>query len=285
MSVRVVTRATLSADGVVSEHWRTRTPRAGGYARCDGGWQASRAMAGLRSVAATRYVTPLREGGSLPGLVEADDDGLYVLKFRGAGQGIKALVAEVIAGELARALGLAVPEIVLMEVDPALGRGGAGSGDPGPDHGVGGGQRRAGLPPGIAAVHARRGLPADAGAGGGGGVARRAGLERRPHAAQPEPARLARAAVADRPRRGAVLPPPRLVARGGRAEAVRGHLRPRAAADRRLRSPRPTSGSRRALAGARARRRSRPCPPDWIDAERYVDYLTRRLAAPRGWVP
>jgi hypothetical protein len=79
------------------------------------------AMAGLRFVAATRYVTPLREGGSLPGLVEADDDGLYVLKFRGAGQGIKALVAEVIAGELARALGLAVPEIVLMEVDPALG--------------------------------------------------------------------------------------------------------------------------------------------------------------------
>ena len=78
-------------------------------------------MAGLRSVAATRYVTPLREGGSLPGLVEADDDGLYVLKFRGAGQGIKALVAEVIAGELARTLGLAVPEIVLMEVDPALG--------------------------------------------------------------------------------------------------------------------------------------------------------------------
>lgn len=78
-------------------------------------------MAGLRSVAATRYVTPLREGGSLPGLVEADDDGLYVLKFRGAGQGIKALVAEVIAGELARSLGLAVPEIVLMEVDRALG--------------------------------------------------------------------------------------------------------------------------------------------------------------------
>jgi hypothetical protein len=78
-------------------------------------------MPGLRTVAATRYVTPLREGGSLPGLVEADDDGLYVLKFRGAGQGIKALVAEVIAGELARGLGLAVPEIVLMEVDRALG--------------------------------------------------------------------------------------------------------------------------------------------------------------------
>jgi hypothetical protein len=79
------------------------------------------AVPGLRSVTATRYVTPLREGGSLPGLVEADDDGLYVLKFRGAGQGIKALVAEIVCGELARGLGLAVPEIVLMEVDPALG--------------------------------------------------------------------------------------------------------------------------------------------------------------------
>src|SRR5262245_63764026 len=76
----------------------------------------------LRTVAATRYVTALREGGSLPGLVEADDDGLYVLKFRGAGQGIRALIAEVIAGEIARTLGLAVPELVLVELDPALGK-------------------------------------------------------------------------------------------------------------------------------------------------------------------
>jgi hypothetical protein len=76
----------------------------------------------LRTVTATRYVTPLREGGSLPGLVEADDDGLYVLKFRGAGQGPKALVAEVVAGELGRRLGLPVPELVLVDVDPALGR-------------------------------------------------------------------------------------------------------------------------------------------------------------------
>ena len=74
----------------------------------------------LRTVAATRYVTPLREGGSLPALVEASDDGLYVLKFRGAGQGAKALVAEIVAGELARALGLAVPELALVELDPAL---------------------------------------------------------------------------------------------------------------------------------------------------------------------
>ena len=73
------------------------------------------------SVTATRYVTPLREGGSLPGLVEADDDGLYVVKFRGAGQGAKALVAEVLVGELARALGFPVPELVVVELDPALG--------------------------------------------------------------------------------------------------------------------------------------------------------------------
>ncbi len=74
----------------------------------------------LRTIDATRYVMPLREGGSLPGLVEASDDGLYVLKFRGAGQGPKALVAEIVAGELARALGFVVPELVLVELDPTL---------------------------------------------------------------------------------------------------------------------------------------------------------------------
>ena len=74
----------------------------------------------LRRIAATRYVTPLREGGSLPALVEASDDGLYVLKFRGAGQGQKALVAEVVAGELARALGFTVPELALVELAGAL---------------------------------------------------------------------------------------------------------------------------------------------------------------------
>src|SRR6476620_1860200 len=74
-----------------------------------------------RRVVATRYVTPLREGGSLPGLVEADDDGLYVVKFRGAGQGPRALVAEWLAGELARTIGLAVPDLGSIEVDPALG--------------------------------------------------------------------------------------------------------------------------------------------------------------------
>ena len=77
-------------------------------------------LAPLRTVTATRYAEALREGGSLPGLMEADDDGMYVTKFRGAGQGEKALVAEVVAGELGRALGLRVPELVVVDVDPAL---------------------------------------------------------------------------------------------------------------------------------------------------------------------
>lgn len=76
----------------------------------------------MRTVHVTRYVTPLREGGSLPAIVEADDDGLYVLKFRGAGQGPLALVAELVSGELARALGLPVPELVFVELDAGLAR-------------------------------------------------------------------------------------------------------------------------------------------------------------------
>lgn len=76
----------------------------------------------IRSVEATRYVTPLKEGGSLPAIVEADDDGLYVLKFRGAGQGPKALIAELVAGEIARAAGLPVPEIVFVHLEAELAR-------------------------------------------------------------------------------------------------------------------------------------------------------------------
>lgn len=77
----------------------------------------------LREVTATRYIAPLREGGSLPGLVEADDLGAYVLKFTGAGQGPKTLVAEVVCGELARRLGLRVPRLVAIGLDPVLGLG------------------------------------------------------------------------------------------------------------------------------------------------------------------
>ncbi len=77
----------------------------------------------LPRVAATRYVTPLREGGSLPGLMEADDLGMYVVKFRGAGQGVKALVADVVGTGLAAALDLPVPQLALVDVDPALAAG------------------------------------------------------------------------------------------------------------------------------------------------------------------
>lgn len=79
-------------------------------------------MRALRTVRVTRYVTPLREGGSLPAIVDADDDGLYVLKFRGAGQGARALIAELVSGEMARALGLPVPELVFAELDRDLAR-------------------------------------------------------------------------------------------------------------------------------------------------------------------
>ena len=76
----------------------------------------------IRTVTASRYVTPLREGGSLPAIIEADDDGLYVLKFRGAGQGPKALIAELLAGEIGRLAGLPVPEIVFANLPPDLAR-------------------------------------------------------------------------------------------------------------------------------------------------------------------
>ena len=76
----------------------------------------------LRAVNVTRYITPLREGGSLPAIVDADDGFMYVLKFRGAGQGVKALIAELIGGEIARTLGLKIPEIVFANIDEAFGR-------------------------------------------------------------------------------------------------------------------------------------------------------------------
>jgi hypothetical protein len=81
-----------------------------------------RYIAGVRTVRATRYLTPLREGGSVPAVVEADDEGTYVAKFRGAAQGPRALVAEVICGELGRLLGLPVPQLALIEIDAVLAR-------------------------------------------------------------------------------------------------------------------------------------------------------------------
>jgi hypothetical protein len=96
--------------------------RGSGRAGAGAGGGAVRVGGVLRPVTATRYITPLREGGSLPGVVEADDLGTYVVKFRGAGQGPKALLAEVISGELARRLELPVPELVVMGLDPVVAR-------------------------------------------------------------------------------------------------------------------------------------------------------------------
>ena len=76
----------------------------------------------IRTIAATHYVTPLREGGSLPAIVEGDDDGTWVVKFRGAGQGVRALIAELVAGELARIAALPVPEIVFINIDARMAR-------------------------------------------------------------------------------------------------------------------------------------------------------------------
>ena len=76
----------------------------------------------IPTVSVTRYVTPLREGGSLPGIVEADDLGTYVCKFRGAGQGVRVLVAEVVVGELARRIGLLTPRLVALDLDPEIAR-------------------------------------------------------------------------------------------------------------------------------------------------------------------
>lgn len=109
--------AGTAAPKAVSPNW----PGAGGLiglARLD----VATVINMLAEVTAIRYVTPLREGGSLPGIVEADDLGTYVVKFRGAGQGPKALVAEVIVGELARRLGLPVPDLTVIDIDPVIAR-------------------------------------------------------------------------------------------------------------------------------------------------------------------
>ena len=248
----------------------------------------------LRTVVATRYVTPLREGGSVPALVEADDDGLYVVKLLGAGHGRKALVAELLAGEIARHLGLPVPDQVLVELDGALSKAE-------PDGEIQDLlERSAGtnfgldfLPGALAFAPDREAAPRP-GPGGGRRVARRVHDERRPDAAQPQPDRVASAAVPDRPRLGAVHPPQ--LARAGRARAAAVPARSattcccRSRARSRTRTPawrrdRPRRARRdrgvhpRRLAAARAgaagpRRPSRA----------YVDYLLARLEAPRAFV-
>ncbi len=240
------------------------------------------AVPGLRTVAATRYVTPLREGGSLPGLVEADDDGLYVLKFRGAGQGIKALVAEVICGELARGLGLAVPEIVLMEVDPALG---AAEPDPEIQELITG---SAGL--NVALDFLPGSLP----------YTPAAGFQPTPELAAEVVWLDALVSNVDRtPRNPNLLVWHERLWLIDHGAALFFHHRDW---DPEGDAPKPFAGIKDhvllPIAGSIAEADARLDPPpdliraaveavpaEWIDAEAYVRYLTRRLERPRGWVP
>ena len=238
----------------------------------------------MRAVAATRYVTPLREGGSLPALVEADDDGLYVLKFFGAGQGPKALVAEVVAGELGRALGLPVPELVLVELDPAIGRA-----EPDPEIqdlllASGGTNLGVDFLPGALPFSPAAGPPPDPGSCRGRRVARRARDERRSHAAEPEPPVVAPPALAHRPRRGALL------ASRARTALLPIHRHPsRQIADHVLlpyASSVADADARLAplVTGELLERVVADVPAVWLDGEdrgMYVEYLARRLASPR----
>ena len=190
----------------------------------------------IPTVAVTRYVTPLREGGSLPGIVEADDLGTYVCKFRGAGQGVRVLVAEVVVGELARRIGLATPRLVALELDPEIARYEADeevqdllNASPGLNLGVD-------FLPGAFGFDGE--LPTGPRRGGEGALAGRLLRQRRPHLAQPQPAVLARRPVGDRPRRLALLPP-RLGRRGHRS----------ATGSPGSRGTRPTTSSARTPAG------------------------------------
>ena len=194
----------------------------------------------LPELTATRYVTPLKEGGSLPGIVEADDDGTYVLKFRGAGQGLKVLVAEVLVAGIARLLDVPVPDLAVIRLDPRIAKYEADeevqdllTASVGTNLGVD-------FLPGSLGYDGSR--PPDRRPRRADHLARRADRQRRPHVVQPQPARLARPHVGDRPRRRALLPP--LVAEQG---ALPRALR-RAALRRE--PPRP----------ARRRRRRRPTP-------------------------
>ncbi len=237
---------------------------------------------GLRTVSATRYVTPLREGGSLPGLVEADDSGLYVVKFRGAGQGPRALAAEVIAGELGRALGLPVPEQVLVEIDPAL-----GLAEPDPEIqelivASAGANLGVDFLPGAAAYSPGARVEAGSGARRRRRVVRRVPHERRPHAAQPEPAAVARPPLADRPWRRALS---RITAGCARPSTPRGRF-PQIAEHVLLPVRRLDRGGRRAPRAADrpracSRRSSRWCRPNGSPASGRAPTSTTSSGASR----
>ncbi len=180
------------------------------------------------------------------------------------------------AGALARAAGARAGA---RGARPRAGARRAGPGDPGPDPRQRGPEPRRRLPARRAALHA--GPPARAGPGGGGRLARRAGREHRPHAAQPQPAALARQPVADRPRRRAVRAPRDRRPAGGRAAARSRRSATTCCWARRVRCRRPTSGWRRWREPAAA---AALVPPEWADGAPYAEHLERRLEPPREWM-
>ena len=233
----------------------------------------------LRSINAARYVTPLREGGSLPAVIEGDDDGLYVLKFRGAGQGAEGAGRRAGRGRDRARARPADSGTGLRRARPGTGAHRAGSGDPGADPRQRRAQPRARLParldhlrPGRRARRCRAGL--------GRRLVRRLRQQRRPQRPQSQPAGLAPQALADRPRRGALLPP-RL---GRLARACRQCLpddpRTRAAAAGATTSPAPTRGWRPKLHAEASRRSWRSVPDAWLagaDTPRRSGRASRRL--------
>ena len=256
------------------------------------GTTSASAPAPLPRVAAVRYVTPLREGGSVPALVEADDGKLYVVKMRGAGQGARVLIAELIAGRLGQALGLRVPALALVDVDAALARSepdteiqdilrASAGAEPGP----GPPRRRADLRPGRAPAARRRRRVAR-------GAARHVHHQRRPHRAQPESAVVARRAGADRSRRRALLAARLGRQPGGgaararvsagarpRALALGGRARRRRARWRRARSPTSWSTASPPRSPTSGWRRCRAPPTPTAQRRAYADWLRARRAA------
>ena len=244
----------------------------------------------LRTVVATRYVTPLREGGSLPAIVEADDDGLYVLKFRGAGQGAKALVAELVAGEIGARARPAGARDRPRRPRPGPRPHRAGSGDPGPDQGERRAQSRARLP--ARRGHVRSGRRA---AGCRARVVdrlvRRLRDQRRPHGAQHQHADVAPPPAAHRPRRGALLPPRRRRLSRAQRRPVSDDQGPRAAAPRR-RAAGGRCAARPADHAAAIERIVDLVPEAWLAADggasgrraAYAGYLRRRLEAPHAFL-
>ena len=240
----------------------------------------------LRRVTAGRYVQPLREGGSLPAVVDTEG-GLFVVKFRGAGQGPRALVAELLVGLIAARLGLAVPELALVEVPAPFGRS-----EPDPEiqdllrrsHGLNVGLRYLdGAFNFDASAAARAGHP---GVRGAPGLARRPGDQPRSDPPEPQPADLGAPALADRPRRRAVHPP-RLGRRDRRAGAGAFPLIARhvlLARSDGLETGDETSAPRAAPTGSRCTRSSRPCRTSSLPVPSTPATWTRRGSGRDTWI-